>query len=137
MLYKKSLYFVLGFIIIIALSVVYYKFNPAKYGFFPQCPFHKFTGLDCPGCGSQRSIHALLHGDFKAAAGYNLLLIISIPFLSVHFYYKLKSFFIKREISWEVIYHPLTPKIIFVIVMVFWITRNIPVTPFSYLAAGR
>jgi len=137
MLYKRSLYFALGFVAAIALAIVYYKYNPAKYGLFPQCPFHKLTGLDCPGCGSQRALHALLHLDFKAAAGYNLLMIISIPFLSVHFFYKLKSFFLKREVRWAVIYHPITPKIIFVLVIVFWITRNIPATPFSYLAAGH
>jgi hypothetical protein len=137
MLYKKNLYFAFGFVTIIALSIIYYKFNPAKYGFFPQCPFHKFTGFDCPGCGSQRALHALLHGNFREAAGYNLLMIISIPFLSVHFFYKLKSFFLKKEIRWGVIYHPLTPRIIFVVVIVFWITRNIPATPFSYLSAGH
>jgi hypothetical protein len=27
------------------------------------CPFKKLTGIDCPGCGFQRSIIALLKGD--------------------------------------------------------------------------
>jgi hypothetical protein len=27
------------------------------------CPFKKLTGFDCPGCGFQRSILALLQGD--------------------------------------------------------------------------
>ena len=29
------------------------------------CPFKYFTGLDCPGCGFQRSVIALLHGNVK------------------------------------------------------------------------
>jgi len=29
------------------------------------CPFKKLTGIDCPGCGFQRSVIALLHGDLK------------------------------------------------------------------------
>jgi hypothetical protein len=27
------------------------------------CPFKKLTGIDCPGCGLQRSVIALLQGD--------------------------------------------------------------------------
>lgn len=27
------------------------------------CPFKKLTGFDCPGCGFQRSVIALLQGD--------------------------------------------------------------------------
>jgi len=27
------------------------------------CPFKRLTGIDCPGCGLQRSIIALLQGD--------------------------------------------------------------------------
>jgi len=29
------------------------------------CPFKKFTGIDCPGCGFQRSIIALIGGDIS------------------------------------------------------------------------
>ncbi len=29
------------------------------------CPFKKLTGIDCPGCGFQRSILALLQGDIN------------------------------------------------------------------------
>jgi hypothetical protein len=28
------------------------------------CPFKYFTGIDCPGCGFQRSVIALIQGDF-------------------------------------------------------------------------
>ncbi|MDQ8005249.1 MAG: DUF2752 domain-containing protein [Pedobacter sp.] len=28
-----------------------------------SCPFKQLTGLDCPGCGFQRSVIALLRGD--------------------------------------------------------------------------
>jgi hypothetical protein len=29
------------------------------------CPFKKLTGIDCPGCGFQRSIIALIRGNMK------------------------------------------------------------------------
>jgi hypothetical protein len=136
MLYKK-LYFALGLVMSIALLIIYFNYNPARYSFFPKCPFHTLTGFDCPGCGSQRAVHAILHGDFKAATGYNLLLVISVPFLLIHFGYKIKSLVLNRDIRWAVIYHPLTPKIIFAVVVVFWIMRNIPIAPFNYLSAGH
>lgn len=33
------------------------------------CPFKYLTGIDCPGCGFQRSIIALLQGDFHKSVG--------------------------------------------------------------------
>ncbi|PTS91859.1 hypothetical protein DBR11_28290 [Pedobacter sp. HMWF019] len=33
--------------------------------FFLPCPLKQLTGYDCPGCGFQRSLLALLKGDFK------------------------------------------------------------------------
>jgi hypothetical protein len=134
---KKGLYFALGVFAVITLTVVYYKFNPAKYGLFPKCPFYLITGLNCPGCGSQRAFYCLLHGNFAAALHYNLLLVLSIPFLGIHLYYKIRSALLKKDFRWAVIYHPLTPKIIFAIVVVFWITRNIPAYPFNILAANH
>lgn len=65
-----------------AAVTIYGLFDPAKYAFFPKCPFRMLTGgLRCPGCGSQRAIHALLHLDFKEAFLHNPMIIISIPFL--------------------------------------------------------
>ncbi|HZY38727.1 MAG TPA: DUF2752 domain-containing protein [Mucilaginibacter sp.] len=137
MLIKKRLYFALTFIGVVAFAIIYYRFNPAKYSFFPKCPFHSLTGLDCPGCGSQRAFYFLLHGNIPAALSENVLLVASIPFLLVHFFYKVKSVVLQKDCRWGVIYHPLTPKIIFVLVVVFGIVRNIPGHPFSYLSAGQ
>jgi uncharacterized protein DUF2752 len=33
--------------------------------FLLPCPFKYLTGIDCPGCGFQRSVIALAHGDLK------------------------------------------------------------------------
>lgn len=35
--------------------------------FMLPCLNKKLTGLDCPGCGMQRSIHLLAQGDFMGA----------------------------------------------------------------------
>jgi hypothetical protein len=126
---KKSsckLYFggaVLGLII---LALVYYLFDPSKYSFFPKCPFHWLTGLDCPGCGSQRAVFSLLHGHFYQAMKYNLLLVIALPFLAIHLGYRLTGLVKNKDIRWKVVYHPITSKVIFVIVVVFTVIRNLP-----------
>ena len=67
----------------IAAVVLYSAIDPESSVFFPKCPFHMLTGLECPGCGSQRAIHSLLNGDIAAAIHYNLLIVLSIPYLSL------------------------------------------------------
>lgn len=44
-----------------------------------RCPFKTLTGLDCPGCGSQRAFQALLKGDFATAWAYNPAALIAPP----------------------------------------------------------
>ena len=39
----------------------------------PLCFYHAMTGHDCPGCGTTRSVFAILHGRFATAAAFNLL----------------------------------------------------------------
>ena len=65
-----------------AVAAVYYVAAPES-GIYPRCMFRQFTGLDCPGCGSQRALHALLHGHVAEAWRYNALLLIEIPFIAL------------------------------------------------------
>src|SRR5207253_1036215 len=64
-----------------AAGVYLFIFEPGKSGFFPVCPFRTLTGFACPGCGSTRGMHALVHGDVIAAFKFNPLLVLSLPFL--------------------------------------------------------
>ena len=79
LLKNKSVFFIIFLALI--LGVIYFVFDPLKSSFFPSCPFKSVTGLDCPGCGSQRAIHELLHLNFKKAFEYNALLVLSVPYL--------------------------------------------------------
>ena len=57
------------------------------------CFYKKFLGVECPGCGMQRSIIALLKGDFyESFMLYPTLplIIILIVLLIVHLIFKLK-----------------------------------------------
>lgn len=112
---------------------VVFAIDPATGGFYPPCPTHVLTGLFCPGCGSLRAIHALLHGDFTAAAGRNLLVVALTPYLIYEYVsFGLSAFgarvprrlFSTRAGAWFLIGA----------IAAFTILRNIPLYPFSLLA---
>jgi hypothetical protein len=54
-------------------------FDPATASFYPPCLFKTFLGVQCPGCGSLRAAHQLLHGNFGAAWDLNPTLMIVGP----------------------------------------------------------
>jgi hypothetical protein len=72
---KKKIILTFAVAGILAGVSIYFALNPAESVYFPPCPFRLLTGFRCPGCGSQRAIHSLLHLDFKQAFLYNPLLI--------------------------------------------------------------
>lgn len=49
----------------------------------PRCPFRLLTGFDCPGCGSQRALQALIDGHPLTAIRHNLILLPAIPYLAL------------------------------------------------------
>lgn len=108
----------------IGAAVVYGMFDPAESAFFPKCPFLLLTGgLRCPGCGSQRAIHSLLHLEFKEAFLYNPLVIISIPFLILLAVAALVKE--SRPGFYNKVNSSLLSKKLLVIIIVWWIVRNI------------
>ncbi|MCM1310774.1 MAG: DUF2752 domain-containing protein [Bacteroides sp.] len=64
----------------IALLAVVFLFNPMEGGFpYPRCAFKMLTGWDCPGCGSTRALHALLHGRIAEAWADNPAVFVVLP----------------------------------------------------------
>ena len=59
--------------------VLLYFFSPTEHAFYPRCLLHSLTGLSCPGCGSLRAIHQLLHGNVAGALRLNPLLLMALP----------------------------------------------------------
>ena len=55
----------------LAFLIILFNFNPENSGFYPVCPSKLITGYDCPGCGSLRAMHALMHGKVAAAWHFN------------------------------------------------------------------
>ena len=122
--------------VLLALAAIalLYRFDPAT-NFFPACPFHRLTGLYCPGCGSQRAIHQLMHGHWLAAAGQNLLLLMMLPLLAWHALAWLRA---RKPGDSKDAPLPFTHRIkawwILVLVLAFWLLRNLPFSPFQWLA---
>jgi hypothetical protein len=65
----------------LSLLLVYGSWDPASHALFPRCPVRHYTGWLCPGCGSQRALHALLHGEWFRAWQLHPLLLLSLPYL--------------------------------------------------------
>lgn len=100
---------------------------------FPACMFKALTGLYCAGCGATRALHALVHGDVRAAFSMNPLLMLTLPVLPL-------------LAAWSLGWRParlqpimrrlLAPKLWLVLLVGFWVLRNLPWPPFSWLAPG-
>jgi hypothetical protein len=118
-------YFIAGVFALIAGSFIYFNYNPATNVWFPKCPFLLATGLKCPGCGSQRAVHALLHFDFHGAFASNALLIVSIPYILLLLAGYIVRHFRPQSSFPFLIQHPFVIWSFFAIVLAFWIARNI------------
>lgn len=67
----------------VAGAAVLFSVDPSEPGHYPTCPFLALTGAYCPGCGSLRAGHALLHGDPVGALQRNPLLLAAVVALAV------------------------------------------------------
>lgn len=98
--------------------------NPDVPGHYPTCPFYALTGYYCPGCGSLRAIHALVHGEVGQAFGYNMLSMSMVPVLG----YIWVSWLI-RSLQGKPRKAPPHPAWIWglaAVIAVFWVVRNLP-----------
>lgn len=113
--------------------MVVYLFDPRNPGMYPICPFFGLTGCYCPGCGTLRALHQLMHGNVAAAFGYNAYAMLSLP--SVVYSLTVGALqdyglpapprvFISARWIWALL----------VAVLTFWLLRNLPYAPFAVLA---
>lgn len=52
--------------------------DPESSGAYPACPFRAVTGLACPGCGSLRALHDLVHGSPVTALDHNAVFVVAL-----------------------------------------------------------
>jgi hypothetical protein len=116
------------FVLLIGLIIIYKIFNPNGNDFFPKCIFHELTGYKCPGCGSQRAIHHLLNFDIATAISENILLVLAIPYIIIGFIFDLIKNPSNKIIKWKkFLFGKKAIILIFVVIILFWVLRNIPV----------
>src|SRR5687767_6632554 len=104
--------------------VLLYLFAPTEHRFYPRCVFHWLTGLACPGCGSLRAVHNLLHGEFAAAFRLNPLMMILLPAAAI-------AWIARREAAFTAL-RPAWIWVVLSVILLFSVLRNLPMAPFSY-----
>lgn len=112
-----------------AAATYLFIFEPGKSGLFPVCPFFALTGFACPGCGTTRGLHHLLHGDVVTAFRFNPLMMVMLPFL-LYALLRYTNAFMRgqpmrgNQLNAKYIW------LLFFVVLSFWIFRNTPFYPF-------
>lgn len=132
---KKIIGNIVFFLFPFLLILYYYRYYSEVDTWGIQCTFHRLTGYLCPGCGGQRAIHALLHGNIIEAFHDNVLIILILPLL-VFYYIVLGQGYLLSNKKFENYGNFKTVYLyIFIAVLVlFFILRNIPYYPFTLLA---
>ncbi len=131
--YNKTLKIALLLAIAGGFIYIYFYYNPASTFFIP-CPFHYITGYHCPGCGSQRAVHLLLHGDILGAFRFNPLLVLTLPILAYGLGITVANWIFGTNYRFMLFYSKLFIFGYFGLAIVYWVVRNIPIYPFNLLA---
>lgn len=114
-------------------AVAIYLLTPGNSPWIAPCPFHWLTGWHCPGCGTLRGLHQLLHGNLAGAWGYNPLMVLCLPVLG----YAVTSvafFAVSGRKLAELRIPPRAAQAALVVIVAYGILRNVPVYPFTLLA---
>lgn len=105
-----------------ALAAVVYTVDPYSSGSYPTCPSLALLGVHCPGCGSTRCLHSLLHGDFATAWSMNPLTIFGLAYVVWRFSRW------AAKVWFGIPYNPKPrPKLLWMVlavIVVFWVLRN-------------
>lgn len=116
-----------GAVLLLTVAAVSYvaAVDPNEEGHYPTCPFLALTGLQCPGCGSLRTVHALAHGQVLEALSLNVLTVAAIPALAFFWLRWTLARAQDRPVRTKAA-HPAFIWAFFGVVLTFWLVRNLP-----------
>ncbi len=123
MLSKRACVAAITAALAIVLAIVYYYFDPVEARWMPRCLWKVATGTDCPGCGSQRMAHALVHGDILGAWHANAFALCMIPLIGLLLVLELNRE--KYPKLYRKVHAPWVIWTLAAAVLIWWILRNI------------
>lgn len=83
------------------------------------------TGTQCPACGFQRAMSALVHGHVGQALSYNYFFILSIPYALIAVLVSWYNFNHRLDGLKRIAFHPTTLKVYVILFFAWWIARNL------------
>lgn len=104
------------------MAAVYFMFDPSETRWMPRCLWKTLTGWDCPGCGTQRMTHALLHGDLAAAWHANAFALCLLPLIAGYLYLELAH--PRHRRLYARFHHPMVMPLLATAVVLWTILRN-------------
>jgi hypothetical protein len=127
-----------GLLILFALLVpagliFLYSVPPFDSPYYPPCVLFSTTGWLCPGCGTARCLHSLLHGRLLQALAYNGLVLFLLPIFLIEGGRITYTSLWQKEAP-TVRYPTFLLKGLVVAVVAYWVLRNLPWFPFTLLA---
>ena len=108
--------------VFVLFAIYFYKVNPES-GPSLKCAFKAFTGYDCPGCGSQRAFHAIMHLEFAKAWHFNPFVFFAVP--ATIFYFIVETILPRKGAVYRLATHPITLSAILFAIIAWWIIRNL------------
>ncbi|MBR5106271.1 MAG: DUF2752 domain-containing protein [Alistipes sp.] len=111
---------------VVAIVVVYRCINPVGTTageYMPKCFMKGLTGYDCPSCGSQRALHAILNGEFKRAILFNPFIFLALPYLLSLLYTALSRDRFARRIK-PFVRHRIAIWSFLALYIAWWVIRN-------------
>ena len=105
--------------------VLLYVRDPADGGLYPACPFRMITGHDCPICGTGRALHQVAHGHVATAFGLNPLAMITLLLGALWLAVPAARIRPSR----------VTVAGTTIVVVAFWIARNLPWGPVAWMSS--
>lgn len=107
----------------VALATAYYFIDPVEVRWMPRCLWKVATGTDCPGCGSQRMAHALMHGDISGAWYANAYALCMLPLVAFLIWLE----FVKHHHPklYAKVHHPVAITFLASSIFLWWLFRNL------------
>ena len=111
-------------VFIVIMGVFYYLVNPVMQHYPLKCIWKVLTGTQCPACGFQRAVYALVHGNYWEALSYNYFFVISIPLAFTAVLAEWYNYHHKLDFLHDFLHNQYTLKSYVVLYFAWWVIRN-------------